>query len=66
MKINLPIIPRRHHRTWWFQLLRELGDYLEALATALSWLLIKVVIPLVEGLLTGLFGSSSRRGRGRL
>ena len=66
MKLDLPIIPKRHHQTWWFQLLRELGDFIEALATVLSLVLIKVVIPLVEGLLTGLFNSSSRQGRRRL
>ena len=66
MKLDLPIIPKRHHGAVWFQLLQQLEDYLVAIAAVLSWLLTKVVIPLVEGLVSGFFGSSSRRRRGRL
>ena len=61
MKLNLPIIPKRYHQSWWFELLLQLMDFLEAIATVLSFMLIKIVIPLVEGLLSGFF-HSSRRG----
>jgi hypothetical protein len=66
MKLDLPIIPRRYHQADWFKALLWLKNFLEVIAKVVVLILNQIVIPLVEGLLSGLFGSPRRQDRRRL